>query len=166
MTLPAKDYYNLVRTPLRQVEDTYTANALLLVLEDYGFIFRYRVELEEDLDRKIVARKLVQGFFIHPKQIYFGQRFIAGFVMIINSTFNTNVLRLPLLVTVSVSNSGATFPLAFSYCPSESEDAFRFFFNSMKELVFLKDAKILNGVNISLLKVVLGDQAAGLISAC
>ena len=67
MTLPAKDYYNLVRTPLRQVEDTYTANALLLVLEDNGFIFRCRVELEEDLDGKVMTKKLVQVFFIHPK---------------------------------------------------------------------------------------------------
>jgi hypothetical protein len=85
--------------------------------------------------------------------------------MIIDGTFNTNALRLPLLAAVGVSNSGATFPLAFSYCPSESEDAFGFFFNSMKEMVFLKDAKIMSGVNTSLLKVVLGDQAAGLISA-
>jgi hypothetical protein len=85
--------------------------------------------------------------------------------MIIDGTFNTNALRLPLLAAVGVSNSGATFPLAFSYCPSESEDAFGFFFDSMKEMVFLKGAKIVSGVNTSLPKVVLGDQAAGLISA-
>jgi hypothetical protein len=67
MTLPAKDYYNLVRTPLRQVEDTYTANALLFILEDNDFIFRCRVELKENLDGKVITRKLVQVFFIHPK---------------------------------------------------------------------------------------------------
>jgi hypothetical protein len=157
MTLPAKDYYNLIRTPLSQVEETYTVNALLLVLKDYGFIFRCRVELEEDLEGKIMARKLVQVFFIHPNQIHFGQRFVAGFIMIIDGTFNTNALRLPLLAAVSISNSGTTFPLAFSYCPSESEEAFGFFFDSLKEVVFLKGAKFVNGVNTGLPKVILGD---------
>jgi hypothetical protein len=157
MTLPAKDYYNLIKTPLSQVEDIYTANTLLLILEDHGFIFRCRVELKEDLDGRIVARKLVQVFFIYSKQIHLGQRFIAGFVMIIDGTFNTNALRLPLLAAVGVSNSGKTFPLAFSYCLSESEDTFGFFFDSLKEVVFLKGAKIIGGVNTSLPKVVLGD---------
>jgi hypothetical protein len=86
-------------------------------------------------------------------------------MMIINSTFNMNALRLPLFAVIGVSNSDVTFPLAFSYYSSESEDAFGFFFDSMKEMVFLKSAKIVSGVNISLSKVVLGDQAARLISA-
>ena len=59
MTLPARDCYNLIRMPLSQVEDTHTINALLLVLEDHDFIFCCCVELEEDLEGKIVARKLV-----------------------------------------------------------------------------------------------------------
>jgi hypothetical protein len=49
------------------MENIYIVNALLLVLEDYSFIFRCRVELEKDLDGKIVARKLVQVFFIYFK---------------------------------------------------------------------------------------------------
>jgi hypothetical protein len=77
--------------------------------------------------------------------------------MIIDDIFNTNALRLPLFVIVGVSNLKAIFPLAFSYCLFESEDAFRFFFNFIKELVFLKGAKIVNKVNISLLKVVFND---------
>jgi hypothetical protein len=77
--------------------------------------------------------------------------------MIINGIFNINALRLPLLVTVGVSNLGITFPLAFSYSLSESEDAFRFFFNSIKEMVFLKGAQIVNKINTSLLKVGFSD---------
>ena len=84
--------------------------------------------------------------------------------MIIDGTFNTNALRLSLLATVGISNSEATFPLAFSSCPSESEEAFDFFFNLLKEVVFLKGAKFVNRVNTNLLKVVFNDQAAGLIS--
>jgi len=103
--------------------------ALLLVLEDHGFIFCCRIELDEDLEGEIVARKLVQVFFIHPEQIHLGQRFVAGFVMIIDGTSNTNALRLRLLAAVS---------MAFSYCPSESEEAFGFFLDSLKEVIFLK----------------------------
>jgi hypothetical protein len=113
MTLPAKDCYNLIRMPLSQGEDTHTVNALLLVLEDHGFIFCCRVELEDDLEEKVVARKLVPVVFIHPEQIHLGQRFVAGFVMIIDGTSNTNALRPPFLAAVGV---------AFSYYSSESEE--------------------------------------------
>ena len=72
------------------------------------------------------------------KIIELGQRFVADFIMIIDGTFNTNALRLPLLAAMGISNSNSTFPLAFSYCPSESEDAIGFFFDSLREMVFLK----------------------------
>jgi len=68
MTLPTKDY-NLIRMPLDQAEDSHTANALLLMLEGHAFIFRCRVEIEEDLEGRVISRKLVQIFFIHPDQI-------------------------------------------------------------------------------------------------
>ena len=96
------------------------------------------VEIEEDLDGRVISRRLIQIFFIHLNQIELGQRFVANFIMIIDGTFHTNALRLLLLVAVGISNSNSTFPLAFSYCPSESEDAFGFFFDSLREMVFLK----------------------------
>jgi hypothetical protein len=68
MILPVKDYYSLVRTPLNQVDHTHAANALLLV-EDHGFIFRCRVEVEGDLEGRVISRKLAQVFFVHPDQI-------------------------------------------------------------------------------------------------
>ena len=79
--------------------------------------------------------------------------------MIIDGTFNTNALRLPLLAAVGISNSNSTFPLAFSYCPSESEDAFGFFFDSLREMVFLKAATT-QGALAGMPRVVLGDHAA------
>jgi hypothetical protein len=45
---------------------------------------------------------------------------------VIDGTFNTNKERLPLLIAVGVLNSGKTFLVAFSYCPSESEESFKF----------------------------------------
>jgi hypothetical protein len=49
-------------------------------------------------------------------------------MLVIDGTFNTNSLRLPLLIAVGVTNSGKTFPVAFSYYPSESKDSYSFFF--------------------------------------
>jgi hypothetical protein len=72
ITLSAKEYYNLVRTPLNQVEQTHTANTLLLMLEEKGFIFRCIVEIEEDLDGRVISRRLIQIFFIHSNQIELG----------------------------------------------------------------------------------------------
>ena len=68
--------------------------------------------------------------------------------MIIDDTFNTNALRLPLLISVGITNSGKTFPTGFSYCPSESTESYQFFF---QETAFVGE--------IQLPKVVVGDQA-------
>ena len=65
---------------------------------------------------------------------------------------------LPLLIAVGITNSGKTFPVAFSYCPSEDKNSHDFFFQSLKAEVFKGD--------IEMMKVVVADQAAGLIAAC
>jgi hypothetical protein len=75
----------------------------------------------------------------------------------INGTFNTNSLRLPLLIAVSITNSGKTFPVVFLYCPSESKESYDFFFQSLKEEAFACD--------IQSLKVVVSDQVGGLIAS-
>src|SRR5436309_13870727 len=62
--------------------------------------------------------------------------------MIIDDTFNTNTLRLPLLISVGITNSGKTFPTGFSYCPSESTESYQFFFQSMKETAFIGEIQL------------------------
>jgi hypothetical protein len=59
MTLPIKDYYNLIKTPLNQVKDIYTINALLFMLEDHSFIFRCHIKLKKDIIGKVVVKKLI-----------------------------------------------------------------------------------------------------------
>ena len=158
LTISSKTYYNLVRTKLPDKDDAgETIQGLLIALEDAGFLFRIRVAVEEDLEGNPISRKLIQIFFIHREQIRYGQRFIAGFLLVVDGTFNTNALRLPLLIAVGITNSGKTFPLAFSYCPSESAESYKFFFDCLNEEVFT-DGVLLPGV-------VLGDEAGGLIAA-
>jgi hypothetical protein len=74
---------------------------------------------------------------------------LIGFILIIDETFNINNLRLPFLIAVSINNLKKTFPVVFSYCPSESKDNYDFFFKSLK-------AEVFNG-NITIIKVVITD---------
>jgi hypothetical protein len=56
------------------------------------------------------------------------QRFMIGFMLIINRTFNINNLRLPLLITIGITNFKKIFLITLLYCPSESKDNYNFFF--------------------------------------
>jgi hypothetical protein len=80
----------------------------------------------------MVRRKLIQIVFLHQEAIRFGQRFTAGKVLIEDGTCKTNKLRMPLLVSVEMTKSGKTFPLAYSYCPGETAESFDFFFETLE----------------------------------
>lgn len=67
-----------------------------------------------------------------------------------------------ILVAVGVLNTGQTFPCAFSYCPSENTASYTFFWESLKAHLFNRaDSSALNPTPP---RVILGDQAAGLIA--
>jgi hypothetical protein len=53
--------------------------------------------------------------------------------LIIDGTFNTNKLRLLLLVAVGSLYTGASFLVFFSFCPSEDRESFDFCWESFKE---------------------------------
>jgi hypothetical protein len=82
--------------------------------------------------------------------------------LVIDGTFNTNKYRLPLLIAVGVLNSGRTFPVSFSYCPSESDESFSFIWESLKEECFKPDQNLPAPPPP---RVFFGDQAGGLISS-
>ena len=73
--------------------------------------------------------------------------------MEIDTTFNTNNLKLPLTILTAISNTGDSFPMAFSYLPSKSKVRFDFIFESLKELAWEEYPPPF---------VVIGDQAKGL----
>jgi hypothetical protein len=134
-----------------------TIVALLRMLEDNGFVYRTRVSIEEDEYGTSIARKLIQLFWAHRKQLQAAQRFVADWAIIIDGTFNTNELRLPLLVCVGVLNTNKIFPVAFSFCPSESTESISFVWECLKAECFID--------SICAPRVVIGDWAAGLIAS-
>jgi hypothetical protein len=132
MLLRPRDYYNAVRSqPVDKAEDRSIAG-LVAALQEAGFVYRTRVNVAYE-GEVAVAKKLVQIWFAHPIQLRMARRFVSGFSLIIDGTFNTNKLRLPLLVAVGSLHTGASFPVFFSFCPSEDRESFDFCWESFKE---------------------------------
>jgi len=164
--LSKKQYYNSVRNSKPNRDDSTTILGLLQALNDAGFVYRTRVEIISDPLGVEVSRKLIQIFFTHPKLIIATARFVSGFLLSVDGTFNTNRARLPLLIAVGILNSGRTFPVAFSYCPSESEASITFFLDSLKEFAFSPGCGgAPEGVTPIPPAVIIGDHAGGLKAA-
>jgi hypothetical protein len=119
LTISARDYYNSVRKMVADRDRPETIDGLLVALQEAGFAYRCGVEVEEDEEGNPISRELRQIWFAHRERLKAAQRFVSDWSLVIDGTFNTNRDRLPLLIAVGVLNSGHTFPIAFSYVPSE-----------------------------------------------
>jgi hypothetical protein len=100
---------------------------------------RSLASVSEELDKKgqVITRKLIQLFFTHREQLEAAKCFVSDWLIVIDGTSNSKEDRLPLLVVVSVLNSGRTFPVCFSYCPSESAESTGFVWEALKLEVFI-----------------------------
>jgi hypothetical protein len=156
LSIDRKTYYNLVRgKPLEQSNDSF--EGLVLALEEVGFRFICLMSDELAADGSCKGRILEQVVFLTDAQIAYSKRFIAGHVLLIDGTFETNRLGMTLLVIVGVTATNKNFPAAYSFAKSEAEVSFNFLFDSFRHFVF--------GNDIAEARVVLADQAAGLIAA-
>lgn len=153
--LSAKEFYNLSRSEgSRSSQEALDLLLTCLEFEDFRVrcFFKY---LLDDQGRR-TARILEHLFFCSSEQIRLGRRFVSGFLMQTDATFNTNCLHLPLSVIVGITNTGKTFPLAFAFITSESAEAFEFVNAQLAELVWYDCPPP---------QVVLGDQSKGLTAA-
>ena len=146
-------YYN-IRDRTASAEPSEFA-ALVVALEEAGFVFECRVEEEIDAETgAVIDRQLQQLWFAHPKQIRYAQRFIADWALFIDGTFKTNALNLVLIVTAGITNCGSTFVSSLSFARSEAKLSFDFIFDSLKKHVFYDPYPVP--------RVVVSDQAAGI----
>jgi len=53
-----------------------------------------------------------------------------------DGTFNTNVIKMPLINMIRVTNTGLIFPFTFCFIMSESSKAWRFAFSCIETVVF------------------------------
>jgi hypothetical protein len=157
LMISPRKYYNQIRKQKFDQNEPRMIDGLVASLQLAGFIFRRRVKEEIDGTGEVVGRKLEQIFFAHRRQLEIARRFVSGFLLVIDGTFNTNEYRLPLLIMVRVLNTGMTFPVAFSFCRSESRTVFEFVWESLRKECFTPE--------IPPPGVITGDWAAGLIAS-
>jgi len=94
-------------------------------------------------------------FFTLPGLITFARRFCPDWMIQVDGTFNTNVIKMPLINMIGVINMGSTFPFGFCFVMSESSKAWRFIFSCIENVVFQGLPKP---------RVVIADQGLGLRS--
>jgi hypothetical protein len=154
--LTAREYYNSVRHQAASKSDDKTIIGLIEALRNQDCVYEVRAKDVLDDSGGITSRKCQQIWFSHPDLLKVTARFVAGSLCIIDATFNTNNLRMPMIVAVGVMNNEKTFPIAFSFCPGESTESYSFFWESLK-LHLPKDTAPPG--------VVISDQAGAILSS-
>lgn len=137
-------------------------HGLVAALEDVDFRYSLRFDDELDSNSKVISSQLQQIFFAHPIQIGLAQRFLPGFLFLIDGTFNTNKLNLVLISVVGINNLGLSFPVVVSFARTESKACFDFVFKAMNEWIF---KPVTLQTELPPPQVCLSDQAAGLIAS-
>jgi hypothetical protein len=94
LIIDRRTYYNLVRNEHGDKKQDRTISGLLIALDEAGFRYRTKVEVEMDTFEKSVTRKLVQIVFCYPDAKHLAQRFCAGKLFFVDGTFNTNSKRM------------------------------------------------------------------------
>ena len=130
--------------------------ALIACLEQDGWIYRTLWLIQHDeISKEATARVLNAVFFILPELITLARRFCPDWMMQADGTFNTNIIKMPLIDMIGVTNIGLIFPFAFCFVMSESSKAWRFAFSCVETVVFEGLPKP---------RVVIADQGLGLRS--
>lgn len=152
LRLSKNDYYNLARS-----EGSHSLKEELQfalgTLKTEGFHARCMEKYLVENNRP----KRRHFFFCNEEQIRLARRFVSGYLIETDATFNTNQLNLPLSILVGVTNTLQTFTVAYCYITSESAKSFLFLFDCLKDLIFHGACP---GPG-----VILGDFAAGLAAA-
>ena len=66
LIITAKEYYNQVRKQPANKNKPKTIEGMLVALQEAGFVYRSRVDIEEDGSGTMISKTLVQIFFCSP----------------------------------------------------------------------------------------------------
>src|SRR5436853_6288191 len=130
--------------------------ALIVYLEQDGWIYRTLWLIQHDeISKEATARVLNAVFFILPELITLARRFCPDWMMQADGIFNTNVIKMPLIDIIRVTNISSIFFFAFYFVMSESSKAWHFAFSCVETVVF---------EGLPNPRVVIADQGFGLRS--
>ena len=158
LTINKVAYYNLRRNPVLTSTNYDEFQSLVISIEDSGFQYACRIDNEIGPIGEVLSRQYQQVWFALPRQIAFGRRFMADFVLLIDGTFNTNKKNLILIVVNGITNTGKTFPVCQSFTRSEGKVSMDFIFKCIVDFIF-------TGKTFVLPKTIISDQAPGLIAS-
>ena len=132
-----KKFYNLIPSTTRNQREILIG--FLAVIEAYpDMITRTRFEYENDANGVPIKRILKQISWMDTQQRHWAKRFCSEFVIEFDATFNTNKLKMLLFVSIGITNTNMTFPVAFSFALSESQIACTAFLVFLKEEVWIE----------------------------
>ena len=131
--LKKKKYYNLMLFITRSRENIFIN--LLKCLNDSNFIIKVRYMYIKNEHNVFIKKVLQQIVLINNYQKTLVKRFISGFYMQNNATFNINVTKLLLFITMGVINTNQSFLAAFSFSIQESKISYNFFFETCKDVI-------------------------------
>lgn len=117
LQLSKNDYYNLmISEGSLNVEDELK---LALGSLKNGW-FHVRCLEKYIVENNVKKRRVIEHFFFcNNEQIRLARRFVSGFIIETDATFNTNRLNLPLSTLIGITNTAQTFPVAHCYITSE-----------------------------------------------
>ena len=127
-----------------------------MVLENDNFTVEKRFRKVQDDGGRVVRRILEQIVIIDNTEKKLAKWFTSNFMIQNDAIFSTNAEKLLLFVAVGVTNTIRSFPAAFSFATSESEENFNYF------LLVLKQE---TSNDHPLPRVNLADQGKGLIAS-
>ena len=102
---------------------------LIEKLEEHKYVYFIRTNCEETTPEDI--------FFAHPESINMLYTFTT--VLVVDSTYKTNMYKMPLFETVSVTSTNMTYYVAFAFLAFEKEGNFTWV---MEMLVALLSSKL------------------------
>ena len=153
LSIDRRAFYNSQRG-FDKSQDGADIRSLFGFLSEKGYYCHNKYKYDMDpATAEPINRYLEMLFFMCNTQVQWAQRFCSSFMVEIDTTFNINNLKLPLIVLTEVTNTGDSFPASFCFVPSESKASFDFVFEKLKEIIWEE---------YLLPRVMVGDQVKGL----
>lgn len=131
LELDRRAYYNLARLKAMSYDGN-GLKALIACLERDGWTYRTPWSVQKDETNSVIVHVLEALFFTLPDLVALARRLCPDWMMQADGTFNTNVIKMPLIDMIGVTNTGLIFPFAFCFVTSESSKAWRFTFDCVE----------------------------------
>ena len=135
VVLIQKNYYNLVYCEPLRAQNQNSAMALLKALDNARFTFKTFKKVVYE-DNTTISRKLVQIIFQLLDRVDLICRFCSDYLIEVDAIFRINNKRIPLIISIGLTNENKQFAIAFSYYLDEIAISYSNFFSILNSKIF------------------------------